>query len=244
MRVVMAPAPSVSLPLLTPAAPLTAQRVWMGLLEKGLPFELRQVDLANKSPEFEALYASISPDPAASAKVPILIDGDTRLIESGIILEYLAAKYRDAGTDLLPEDPADVARARLFVETFSAGPWAGFLALLRAGTPAALEEAKAKTAAGFAALNACLEKHGRGGEGDAYFLGAQYSLADAMTVSLLQRIVVAVPILRGIGTMAMIKEHPRAAAWAAAVLARPSAVETQPDPEIMANSLRKFLVPI
>jgi glutathione S-transferase len=213
-------------------------------MEKGLPFELRQVDLANKSAEFQALYTSISPDPAASAKVPILIDGDTKLIESSIIVEYLDAKYREEGTDLLPTDPADAARARLFAETFSTGPWAGFLALLRAGTPAALEEAKAKTSAGFAALNTCLEKHGREEEGGSYFLGLQYSLADALTVSLLQRILVAIPILRGIDTNALLQEHTRAARWAAAVLARPSAVETQPDPEVMANSLRKYLVPI
>ena len=70
------------------------------------------MDLNNKSQEFQDLYASINPDPAASAKVPILIDGDAKLIESAIVVEYLVDKYRGQGEELLPTDPAAAAKVR------------------------------------------------------------------------------------------------------------------------------------
>jgi hypothetical protein len=49
--------------------PADAQRSWVALLEKGLNFEIRKVDLDNKDAEFVAIYRSINPDPEAPAKV-------------------------------------------------------------------------------------------------------------------------------------------------------------------------------
>ena len=49
--------------------PLLTQRSWIALVEKGLPFEIQEVNLQNKSEEFKAEYASIHPDPEAPAKV-------------------------------------------------------------------------------------------------------------------------------------------------------------------------------
>lgn len=81
---------STPLPFPPPLPPTAdAQRSWIALIEKGLDFEVRKVDLNNKDDEFKALYASINPDPEAAAKVPILVDGDSKLIESNLIVEYL-----------------------------------------------------------------------------------------------------------------------------------------------------------
>ena len=41
-----------------------AQRTWLTLLELGLPFETRKVDLSNKSKEFVDLYHEVYPDSA------------------------------------------------------------------------------------------------------------------------------------------------------------------------------------
>lgn len=50
-----------------------AQRAWITLREKNLNFEHKIVDLKEKPKHFKDLYASIHPDPAAPAKVPIII---------------------------------------------------------------------------------------------------------------------------------------------------------------------------
>ena len=49
-----------------------AQRAEIALVEKQIPFELRIVDLSNKSEEFKEVYRSKSTDPGDRAKVPIL----------------------------------------------------------------------------------------------------------------------------------------------------------------------------
>ena len=55
-----------------------AAKAWLTLLEKGIQFERHTIDLKNKPKYFSDLYASINPDPAARAKVPLLI-GSARI---------------------------------------------------------------------------------------------------------------------------------------------------------------------
>lgn len=57
------------------------QRAAIALAEKGVPFERRTVDLADKPGWFRA----ISP----LGKVPLLQVGDAVLFESAVIVEYL-----------------------------------------------------------------------------------------------------------------------------------------------------------
>lgn len=231
---------------LTPLASFffsAAQRSWLTLVEKNLPFELRKVDLNNKSEDFQQVYKTISPDPSAPAKVPILLDGSTHLIESQIIVEYLASKYRDHGTDILPSDPAQLAKAKLFIETFTNNVTSAFFALFRADTAEAVAAGREKLVAGLNALDACLRMHGSE-EGGAFFLGDQFSLADVSTVPFLQRLLVCLPVYRGIDVWELMRENKldRLVKWAEAVLERPSAKETKPDDDVIISSLRKFVV--
>lgn len=235
----MATSASRSLPFFLSAA----QRSWLTLLEKKLPFELRKVDLNNKSEDFQQVYKSISPDPAAPAKVPILLDGSTHLIESQIIVEYLATKYRDEGTDILPSDPAQLAKAKLFIDTFTNNVTSAFFTLFRADTAEAVAAGREKLADGLTALNTCLCMHGNE-EGGAYFLGGQFSLADVSTVPFLQRMLVCLPEYRGIDVRELMHEKKldRLVKWAEAVLERPTAKETKPDDDVIISSLKKFVV--
>jgi glutathione S-transferase len=115
-------------------------------VEKGLPFEIREVDLANKDEEFVQLYRSIAADPEAGGKVPILVDSDgTKLVESNVIVEYLEQRYPEPR--LLPADAAQAAKVRLFIETFSSTFPGGLFGLMRAGDAEALEAGKAKLTA-------------------------------------------------------------------------------------------------
>jgi glutathione S-transferase len=65
------------------------------LHEKGIPFEVYEVDLKAKQDDFNR----VSP----SGKVPVLVDGETRVWESMVINEYLEEKY--AGPRLLGDTP-------------------------------------------------------------------------------------------------------------------------------------------
>jgi len=82
-----------------------AMSVFVGLTEKGIPFEMQTVDLgagANRNPE----YADVS----LTQRVPTLVDGDFHLSESSAITEYLDEVY--PGVVLYPADTKTKARAR------------------------------------------------------------------------------------------------------------------------------------
>ena len=81
------------------------QRAAITLAEKGVPFERKTVDLANRPDWFKA----ISP----LGKVPLLQVGDAVLFESAVIVEYL----EDTQTPPLhPADPLARARHRSWME--------------------------------------------------------------------------------------------------------------------------------
>ena len=74
----------------------------MVLHEKGVVFDVHEVDLSNKSEEF----LSVSP----YGKVPVLRVNGTSLYESNIVNEYLDEVYESP--KLMPEDPKERASVR------------------------------------------------------------------------------------------------------------------------------------
>ena len=77
-------------------------RTRMVLHEKGIDFEVHEVDLSNKSEEF----LSVSP----YGKVPVLRVNGTSLYESNIVNEYLDEVYDSP--KLMPENPEQRALVR------------------------------------------------------------------------------------------------------------------------------------
>jgi glutathione S-transferase len=77
-------------------------RTRMVLHEKGIDFDVHEVDLGNKSEEF----LSVSP----YGKVPVLVVNGTSLYESNIVNEYLDEVY--GSPRLMPENPEGRALAR------------------------------------------------------------------------------------------------------------------------------------
>lgn len=75
------------------------------LHEKGIPFEVYEVDLKSKQDDF----SRVSP----TGKVPVLVDGETRVWESMVINEYLEEKY--GGPRLLGETPEERAEVRALI---------------------------------------------------------------------------------------------------------------------------------
>jgi glutathione S-transferase len=84
---------------------LFSRPIWLALLEKQIPHQLIAVNLVEDSlsPEF----LSINP----FGQIPVLVDGDRRIIESMAILDYLEAAYPNP--PLLPQDPDGIAQVRM-----------------------------------------------------------------------------------------------------------------------------------
>ncbi|NEN76467.1 glutathione S-transferase [Pelistega sp. NLN82] len=85
-----------------------SQRCRFVLYEKGMDFEIKDIDLFNK-PEDIALM-----NPYGT--VPILVERDLILYESNIINEYIDERFPHP--QLMPADPIMRARTRLFLHNF------------------------------------------------------------------------------------------------------------------------------
>jgi len=73
--------------------------VWL-LEELGLPYDLERFELGHpgmRSPEFRKIHPL--------GRVPVLEDGDTRLFESGAIIQYLLARYGEGKLAPAPDGP-------------------------------------------------------------------------------------------------------------------------------------------
>ena len=86
-----------------------AQKVKIALREKGIDFTV-ETPAALGSGKADGKFAAASP----RNEVPALIDGDVRIFDSTIILEYLEDKF--PSPPLLPRDPAARAQARMIEE--------------------------------------------------------------------------------------------------------------------------------
>ena len=78
------------------------------LFEKGMDFEIRDVDLFSKPEEIMAMNPY--------GQVPILVERDLILYETNIINEYIDERFPHP--QLMPGDPVDRARVRLFLLNF------------------------------------------------------------------------------------------------------------------------------
>src|SRR5512134_2813358 len=85
-----------------------SQRCRFVLFEKGMDFEIKDVDLFNKPEDINVMNPY--------GQVPILVERDLVLYESNIINEYIDERFPHP--QLMPADPVMRARARLFLFQF------------------------------------------------------------------------------------------------------------------------------
>jgi RNA polymerase-associated protein len=85
-----------------------SQRCRFVLFEKGMDFEIRDIDLYNKPEDIS--------DMNPYGQVPILCERDLVLYESNIINEYIDERFPHP--QLMPADPVMRARTRLFLFNF------------------------------------------------------------------------------------------------------------------------------
>jgi RNA polymerase-associated protein len=170
-------------------------RARIALEEKGLVWETREVDLADKPPEVLAL------NPPAGA-VPVLVVDGQAIPESMVILPYLEDRFPSPA--LLPADPAARARLRLLVDR--AGPLGPAGYKLVKGAPEERPAAEALVRETLRALEPRVAEQG--------YLGGDFSLADAAVAPFVARLPAHL--------RAAALDLPRLARWEALGFARPS----------------------
>jgi glutathione S-transferase len=174
------------------------QRAVISLTEKGVPFERIDVDLANKPDWFKA----VSP----LGKTPVLLVGDNAIFESAVILEYLEETQ---ASPLHPTDPLARAEHRAWIE-FGSAILNDIWALYTAPDAKAFATKQAALREKFVRVEARLI--------GPWFDGERFSLVDAVYG----------PVFRyfdafdRVGEFGILTGLPKAAAWRAALGARPS----------------------
>ena len=155
-----------------------AQKVKIALAEKGIPFTVKLPDAFGSGAVRDEAFTRDNP----RHEVPVLVDGDLRIFDSTIILEYLEDKYPEP--PLLPRDPAERARIRMLEDVmdtqYEAINW-GLLEIdgFKRASGALREQMLARAAQQTAALQAWLERELAGRE---WFNGPRFGWGDAAVV--------------------------------------------------------------
>ncbi|MBC5764085.1 glutathione S-transferase family protein [Ramlibacter albus] len=177
------------------------QRAAIVLLEKGVPFGRRWVDLANKPDWFRA----ISP----LGKTPVLLADDTPVFESAVICEYLDETHEPR---LHPADPLQRAQHRAWME-FGSAVLNTIWAFYTAPDAAALEARRDELRTKFEQLEAVVE--------GPFFAGERFSIVDAVFGPVFRYF----DVFEALGEPSLFGGLPRVRAWRAALAQRPAVRE-------------------
>jgi len=144
------------------------------LFEKGMDFEIRDVDLYNKPEDIAVMNPY--------AQVPILVERDLILYESNIINEYIDERFPHP--QLMPGEPVDRARVRLFLLNFEKELFVHVSVLeARHAKPneKAIEKAKQQITDRLTQLSPVFLKN-------KFMMGDQFSMLDVVIAPLLWRL--------------------------------------------------------
>ncbi len=201
-----------------------SRRVWISLLEKGIPIE--EVVLKQDGDQYQPDFLEINP----FHHIPVLVDEDFKIVESLAILDYLEAKYPTPS--LMPTDAKAIATVRM-VEMVTITellpptiPLSSQALGLFENKPEKLEKARQQMVTVLNFFENLL--------GDSpYFGGDRLTLADITAGTV-------VPELPNMGVA--VDGYPKLSAWAKRLMARESWQKTQPSPEAIEASLPQIRV--
>ncbi|WP_035384533.1 glutathione S-transferase N-terminal domain-containing protein [Ferriphaselus sp. R-1] len=147
-----------------------SQRCRIVLFEKGMDFQIVDVDVFNKPEDI----AVINP----YGKVPALVERDLILYEANIINEYIDERFPHP--QLMPADPVARARARLFLHRFEQDLFSHIPAIEH-GSDKEVEQARQAVRDGLTQIAPIFTKQ-------KYMLGDEYSMLDVAIAPLLWRL--------------------------------------------------------
>ena len=148
-----------------------SQRCRFVLFEKGMDFEIKDVDLFNKPEDINVMNPY--------GQVPILVERDLVLYESNIINEYIDERFPHP--QLMPADPVMRARARLFLFNFERELFIHVQTLENSNNQKAIDKAKLMIRDRLTQLAPILLKN-------KYMLGDDFSMLDVAIAPLLWRL--------------------------------------------------------
>jgi RNA polymerase-associated protein len=148
-----------------------SQRCRFVLFEKGMDFEIRDVDLFNKPEDINVMNPY--------GQVPILVERDLILYESNIINEYIDERFPHP--QLMPADPVMRSRARLFLFNFERELFVHVQTIENSKNPKLIEKAKPLIRDALTQLAPILLKN-------KYMLGDDFSMLDVAIAPLLWRL--------------------------------------------------------
>ncbi|XP_024990139.1 probable glutathione S-transferase [Cynara cardunculus var. scolymus] len=192
-------------------ASLFCMRVKIALAEKGVQYDCKEENLANKS----QLLLQMNP---VHKKIPVLIHHGKPISESNIIVQYIDEAWQNKHPPLLPSDPYLKAQARF---------WADFVdkkindGARRIWSTKGEELEKAKREF-IEWLNVLEEQLGD----KAYLMGESFGYADIAMVPFYCWFYA----LETIGKMSIEKECPKVVAWMKRCMERESVSKSLPDP--------------
>lgn len=147
-----------------------SQRCRIVLFEKGMDFQVIDVDLTNKPEDL----AVINP----YNRVPVLVERDLVLYEANIINEYIDERFPHP--QLMPADPVMRARARLFLHNFEDQMFS-HIADIESGNNKVAEKARIIVRDNLTQIAPIFNKQ-------EYMLGDEFSMLDVAIAPLLWRL--------------------------------------------------------
>jgi RNA polymerase-associated protein len=147
-----------------------SQRCRIVLHEKGMDFEIKDIDLHEK-PE---IIATLNP----YNQVPVLVERDLTLYESNIINEYIDERFPHP--QLMPADPVMRARARLMLFNMERDLFS-LIADVACGTPKTADKARGIIRDSLVQIAPLFAKQ-------KFLLGEEYSMLDVALAPLLWRL--------------------------------------------------------
>jgi len=140
------------------------QRSWIALEERKIPYQYKEVNPYKKEPHFLAINPK--------GLVPAVEYNGKALYESLVICEFLEDAYPSHTPHLLPSNPYERARARLWIDHISKTFLPPFFRLLQSQDAAKQDEARQEL---YKALSTLAKQRKEGGP---YFFGEEFSLVD------------------------------------------------------------------
>jgi stringent starvation protein A len=147
-----------------------SQRCRIVLYEKGMDFDIIDVDLDHKAEDLAAI--------SAYNKVPMLVERDLVLHEANIINEYIDERFPHP--QLMPGDPVQRARVRLFLHRFEEELFAP-LSEFRPNNEKNADKARILVRDGLTQIAPIVSKQ-------KYLFGDDYSMLDVAVAPLLWRL--------------------------------------------------------